>query len=176
MKVKSIVSTLVVLVFCYASVASADPPIGVGSAEVLTDPDALYFVAWVDVSGNSTPVLPGGEGLVFVALDDVHLVYTNNPNGDTLLQSHGRLPLGESVMAYDFVTNQPLLASLADLDVACDALSLVFPEACRGKNAMVLLNFDTTGTLCVIGSAMSDHWRTTTTRSGITNSMCHVSP
>ena len=166
---------LLALLGLLVSPASADPPQGVGSAEVVTDPDAMWFVAWVDVSGDSTPVLPGGEGLVLVALDDVHLVYTNNPSGNIHLQAHGKLPLGESVLAYDPVLGF-LTAELADMDAACAALEPVFPEACRGNNAMVILNYDTTSQLCFLDDQATDHWKTTTTRSGLTNSVCHVFP
>jgi hypothetical protein len=158
--------------------ASADPPPGVGSADVVTDPDAMWFVAWVDVSGQSTPMLPGGEGFVLVALDDVHLVYTNNPSGNVNLKAHGQLPLGESVIAFDPWASPPgfIVATLADMDAACAALEPVFPAACRGNNAMVILNYDTTSELCYLAGHATDHWQTTTTGSGITNSVCHVLP
>jgi hypothetical protein len=167
---------LVVIVLGTASIAAADPPFGVGSAEVITDPDAEWWVAWVDVSGQSVPALPGGAGFVRVQLEDVHLVYSNDPNGNIHLRAHGRLPLGGPVVAYDVFGQQFIVATLADLEVACAALSPVFPEACRGNNAMVLLNFDTTGLGCEINGYQSENWRTTTTRNGITNSTCHVFP
>jgi len=159
-----------------SSLALADPPFGVGSATVITDPDAVWWVAWVDLSGQSVPVLPGGEGLVLVQLEDVHLVYSNDPDGNIHLRAHGRLPLGGSVMAFDTFGGGFVLATLAEVEDACAALSPVFPEACRGNNAMVLLNSDTTGLTCEINGFQSEQWRTTTTRNGITNSTCHVFP
>jgi hypothetical protein len=178
MQKETLIFFVVAAFFLLVAPASADPPQGVGSAEVVTDPDAMWFVAWVDVSGQSTPVLPGGEGLVLVALDDVHLVYTNNPSGNVHLKAHGQLPLGESVIAFDPWASPPgmFAATLADLDAACAALEPVFPEACRGNNAMIVLNYDTTSELCFIGAQATDHWKTTTTRSGLTNSVCHVFP
>ena len=92
---------IVLIIVAGSSLAAADPPFGVGSADVITDPDAQWWVAWVDVGGQSLPVLPGGAGLVLVQLEDVHLVYSNVPNGNIHLRAHGRLPLGGSVMAYD---------------------------------------------------------------------------
>jgi hypothetical protein len=167
---------LCVVVLGTASIAAADPPFGVGSADVITDPDAQWWVAWVDVSGQSVPALPGGAGFVRVALEDVHLVYSNDPNGNIHLRAHGQLPLGGQVIAYDVFGQQLILATLADVEGACAALSPIFPEACRGNNAMVLLNYNTTGLGCEIDGIQSENWRTTTTRSGITNSTCHVFP
>lgn len=176
MKNARISFTLGLILVAGASLALADPPFGVGSANVITDPDAQWWVAWVDVSGQSVPVLPGGEGLVLVQLDDVHLVYSNDPNGNIHLRAHGRLPLGGSVIAWDSFGGGFVLATLADVEDACAALSLVFPEACRGHNAMVLLNYNTTGLTCEIDGFQSEQWKTTTTRNGITNSVCHVFP
>lgn len=176
MKITSIMPTLVVLLFCCATLVHADPPDGVGPADVYTDPDVTWWVGWVDVSGQSVPALPGGLGYVLVPLEDVHMVVPNNPNGNSQLRAHGRLPLGESVMAYDFFGDTFVLATLADIDAACSALAPVFPEACRGDNAMVILNYNTTGLTCELGGILSEKWRTTTTRNGITNSMCHVTP
>jgi hypothetical protein len=175
MKEVTMMIALLAILGLLVTPASADPPPGVGSADVVTDPDATWFVAWVDVSGQSTPVLPGGEGLVLVPLDDVHLVYTNNPSGNVHLKAHGQLPLGEPVVAYDPFVGF-MVAILADMDAACAALEPVFPEACRGNNAMVILNYDTTSQLCFLAGSATDHWKTTTTRSGITNSVCHVLP
>jgi hypothetical protein len=175
MQKETLIFVVVAAFFLLVAPASADPPQGVGSAEVVTDPDAMWFVAWVDVSGLSTPVLPGGEGLVLVALDDVHLVHTNNPSGNVHLKAHGQLPLGEPVVAYDPFVGF-MVATLADMDAACAALEPVFPEACRGNNAMVILNYDTTSRLCFLDDQATDHWKTTTTRSGLTNSVCHVFP
>jgi hypothetical protein len=159
-----------------SSLASADPPFGVGSATVITDPDAQWWVAWVDLGGQSAPVLPGGAGFVLVQLEDVHLVYSNDPNGNIHLRAHGQLPLGGSVMAYDAFGGSFVTATLAEVEDACAALSPLFPDACRGQNAMVLLNWDTTGLTCEINGFQSENWRTTTTRNGITNSTCHVFP
>ena len=176
MKFTSITTTLVGVLFCCAALVHADPPAGVGPADVYTDPDVSWWVAWVDVSGQSLPALPGGYGYVLVQLDDVHLVVPNNPHGNAQLRAHGRLPLGESVMAWDVFGNKLVFATLADMDAACSALAPVFPEACRGDNAMVILNYDTTGLTCALGGVQSERWRTATTRNGITNSLCHVRP
>jgi hypothetical protein len=175
MKKNMLAAVVMVAVIATASMVAADPPFGVGSAQVITDPDAQWWVAWVDVSGDSTPMLPGGEGLVLVQLDDVHLVYTNNPSGTMHLHAHGHLPLGGSVIAFDPIKGL-ILATLADVRTACAALSQVFPDACRGKSAMVLLNHDSTGMWCELNGIQSENWRTTTTRSGVTNSTCHVFP
>lgn len=176
MKKNLVVTTLLVVFLATTSIVAADPPFGVGSAQVITDPDAEWWVAWVDVGGQSVPALPGGEGFVLVQLEDVHLVYSNDPDGNIHLRSHGRLPLGGSVVALDIFGGGLVLATLADVEDACVALSPVFPEACRGNNAMVLLNYDTTGLGCEINGFQSEKWRTATTRNGITNSMCHVFP
>ena len=109
-------------------------------------------------------------------LDDVHLVYTNGANGGIHLRAHGRLPFGEPVVAFDVFGGTSVVATLADVEDACAALSPVFPEACRGNSAMVLLNYATTGLGCEIGGLQSESWRTATTRNGVTNSTCHVFP
>ena len=79
-------------------------------------------------------------------------------------------------MAFDSFGGGFVLATLADVETACAALGPLFPEACRGNSAMVLLNYNTTGLTCEISGIQSENWRTTTTRNGITNSTCHVFP
>ena len=176
MRNNPIAATLVICLFCCAPLAQADPPFGVGSADVYTDPDAQWWVAWVDIGGQSLPAFPGGEGLVLVQLDDVHLVFSNDPDGNIHLRSHGRLPLGGSVPAVDAFSGQPVVATLALVEDACTALSAWFPTSCRGNNGMVILNYDTTGLGCEIAGIQSEQWRTTYTRNGIATSVCHVFP
>jgi hypothetical protein len=176
MKNAKIAITLGLILVTGVPLALADPPFGVGSADVITDPDAQWWVAWVDLSGHSVPVLPGGEGLVLVQLEDVHLVYSNDPKGNIHLRAHGRLPLGESVMAFDTFGGGFVLATLAAVDEACAALKPVFPDACRGHDAMVMMSYNTTGLSCEINGFQSEQWRTATTQNGITNSACHVFP
>ncbi len=155
--------------------SQAGPPAGVGAAEVTLDGDRPCFGAFVDVGGLSTPILPGGEGLVFVALEDSVVIQSNDRNGNLSLRCHGRYPLGGTVMGFDFVTGDPVLASLPTLDGACQALELVFPEACRGAGAAVF-NFDTTGTTCTIAGNPAPLWHQVTTNTGVTNLSCHVLP
>ena len=124
-----VTASVVVVVLATASIVAAEPPFGVGSAQVITDPDAQWWVAWVDVSGQSVPALPGGAGFVLVQLDDVHLVTTNGANGGIHLRAHGRLPFGEPVVAFDVFGGTPVVATLADVEAAAAAgLGPVYQE------------------------------------------------
>ncbi len=172
--------TIIQIVFVMSLLAAAtsvqaDPPPGVGSADVTITKEGACLGAFVDVGGASTPILPGGEGLVFVNLEEVVLVYANDRNGNAHLRCHGRIPVGETVLAFDFVTGEEILATLPTVNGACAAIELVFPEACRGRGA-IIFNFETTGAFCTIGGVPTPDWHQVTTRNGAANLSCHIGP
>lgn len=147
-----------------------------GPAIVTKDPQAACVIVWIDVSGNSFPLLPGGEGVVQVFLENVVIVETNSDNGNLNSSCQGVISFGEQVAAIDVVTGQPVVATPATRDEACEAVSEGAPDACRGNGA-VIINTETTGggLICNVNGIPTTDWIQVQNRSGRAVITCHVS-
>jgi hypothetical protein len=131
---------------------------------------------WVDVSGNSTPFFPNGNGLIIVLLDESVDTITPSARINTICK--GRLPLGEQVEALDLVTGQWILATLATRDELCESVAPVWPRACRGNNGPYISTYETVGVECSFtddaGQLYSTRdWISVTTTTGQSMLSCH---
>lgn len=132
---------------------------------------------WIDISGNSTPFFPTGEGIILVPLQGSVKVTTPPSAGRLNFNCRGTLPLGAQVLAVDFITGLEIQATLATMDELCDVISDTWPDACRGKNGPFLSKFETVGAECTssdgIETFFTKDWVSVTTRSGASTLNCH---
>jgi hypothetical protein len=140
--------------------AFADPPAGVGSADISQSPCMVQTTVTGD--GSFTPFLPGGLGVLLVEIGEAQVVESNSARGNVHLSCHGQLTFGDYVEGYDFVTGDIADGFLPTGPESCESLIAAgFPDACRGKGqqSVVIIDEDFDGQPCFINSVLSYDWR-----------------
>ncbi len=141
---------------------------GVTGADVSRDFSCFMF--WVDVSGNSVPVLPFGSGIVLVQVENAQAVST--PAGRINLHCSGVIPYGAEMMVTDASTGMPVEATLATFEEACTEVNLAFPGTCRGKSGVAILTDQPPGPCVFFGAETFDRF-SVYNRTGRAQITCH---
>lgn len=145
-------------------------------AVVIKGFDCLAF--WFDTSGVATEVAPGLGG-VLVPLTNVTMIVDTShqfPVVDMLLNCHGSVPLGDTAIAYDFMTGEEIQVVLATTRELCD----LRPDRayCKGNgNGAVTFTAETTGGTCDSGTPtgwiVTEEYTATWTPGGQAKLNCH---
>jgi len=141
---------------------------GVTGAVVNRDFTCNLF--WVDVSGNSVPVLPFGSGIVLVPVENAQAVST--PGGRINLHCSGVIPYGAEMTVTDASTGLPVEATLATFEEMCDEVNLAFPGTCRGKNGAAIITDQPPSPCVFFGNETFDRF-SVYNRNGQAQLTCH---
>ena len=146
----------------------------------LVEKDNTCFQGWVDVSGNSMPFFPNGNGLVVVPLERPGTSVTT-PSGRLNLSCKGRIPFGEDAWAIDLISGKVIMATLATHPEACASSNAIWPDVCPGKQGPWFGSFDRVGVLCLSSdengqTLATEDWLGLVTVSGQVTFNCHFDP
>jgi hypothetical protein len=164
------------LLLLVSTVAYADPPAGVGAAVTESGFVCSFTVVVAPGTGDFTPILPGGYGIVLAALaDNSKAVFTNSANGNESLVCTGRTAPGTAITGTDFVTQADVTGEIAEVGEACDALEPLFPDVCTPGRGAVIVDFESSGGFtCDLFGSPAEDWRQVTTRGGRSMLSCHL--
>ena len=154
--------------------ALADPPMGVGSADVSNSPCSVQVT--VVGPGDFTPVLPGGLGVLLVEVGEQHVVESNSAKGNVHLSCRGQLGAGTLVQGIDVATLAPAEGVVANAVETCESfVAFGLPNACRGKgeNSVVVIDADFQGLPCLINEVATFDWKTVYSAGNGVSMICH---
>ena len=152
----------------------ADPPLGVGSADVSRSP--CFLQVTVVGPGSFNPALPGGLGVLLVEAGEQQVVHSNSAQGNVHLTCRGQLGAGSYVQGIDITTLSLADGVIAGAVETCDSfIAFGLPNACRGKgkNSVVVIDSDFQGLPCLINGVETYDWKTVYSAGNGVSMICH---
>ena len=155
----SVISTLI-----WSSLASSEPPSGVGVAEPSEGSCRARTV--VGPPGDFLPGLDGVHGVISSRGGFAKRVVANSAEGTASFTCHWKSTDGEVVAGFDAFTELPATGTQVSNEEACAALEAFgLPGACKGNGAMII-NAEWDGSSCGFGERSTLDWTRVRAKNG----------